>query len=82
MADGVAFTTEDEFEDVVEGQRTICVQASRCWEIIGYHDPSSGPLVWFDGGRADLCLTSKLLDPENNVAVSYTHLRLPTSDLV
>ncbi|MBP7092898.1 MAG: hypothetical protein KBB72_02505 [Candidatus Kapabacteria bacterium] len=69
VADGVAFTTEDEFEDVVEGQRTICVQASRCWEIIGYHDPSSGPLVWFDGGRADLCLTSKLLDPENNVVI-------------
>ncbi|HLP28928.1 MAG TPA: hypothetical protein VK147_09835 [Candidatus Didemnitutus sp.] len=65
--DGVAFTTEREFEDMVEGQRTICVQASRCWEVIGYHDPSAGPPVWFDGGRAELCVTSKLLDPENNL---------------
>lgn len=65
----VTFTTPREYEDVVTGTRTICAMATRCWEIIGYHDPSSGPPVWFERGRAEHCVTAPLLDPENSIVI-------------
>jgi hypothetical protein len=69
VAAGVTFTTERIFEESSQETRTVCAQASRCWEITGYHDPSSGPPVVFDKGRAELCVSAKLLDPENNLII-------------
>ncbi|MCX6140882.1 MAG: hypothetical protein NTX15_08660 [Candidatus Kapabacteria bacterium] len=69
VGQGVSFTTRNEFEDVVQETRTVCVQATRCWEIVGYHDPAVGPPVWFERGRDNLCLSSLLRDPENNVVI-------------
>lgn len=66
---GVAFTTPRDFSDVIAGTRTVCVLAVRCWEIIGYHDPSIGPPVWFERGKQELCLSSRLLNPVNNVSI-------------
>ena len=69
VAEGISFSTAQEFEDAVQVTRTVCAQASRCWEITGYHDPAVGPPVWFDKGRAELCLTATLLNPENAVVI-------------
>lgn len=67
IADHVLFTTPSEFEETHRTTRTVCVLAEDCWEIIGYHDAATGPPVWFDKGRKDLCVDAELLDPENTL---------------
>ncbi len=74
--DGVHFTTPREFEDLLPETRTVCVRADRCWEIAGYHDPSVGPPVWFDEGRDELCVTSKLLSPVNYLVIFARRKRI------
>jgi len=69
VSTGVSFTSPMDFTDVSEVTRTVCVIANRCWEIIGYHDPAVGPPVWFNKGKAELCIASRLLNPENNVTI-------------
>ncbi len=67
IADHVQFTTPNEFEETQRTTRTVCVLAEDCWEIVGYHDAATGPPVWFDRGRKDLCVDAELLDPENTL---------------
>lgn len=66
--DAVRFTTPYEYESAQPGNRTLCVKADRCWEIIGYLDMSAGAPVWFDKGLQEYCLTAELTKPENHVA--------------
>lgn len=64
--EAVVFTTPRVFEDAAPGDRTICIQAARCWEIIGY-------TIAADGIRVDVpstneyCVTAAMMDPENTV---------------
>lgn len=64
--DGVAFTTEHEFEDIVAGERTICVKAEPCWEIIGYTESARNRTEWIEP-TDEYCVTAPLTDPENHV---------------
>lgn len=65
--DAVRFTTPYEFESTQSEERTMCVLADRCWEIIGYFDQVIGTPVWFDKGVQEYCLSTELMNPENNV---------------
>lgn len=67
VLDAVRFTTPYEYESSTPANRTMCVTAQRCWEIIGYLDHSVGVPIWFDKGLQDYCITSELLKPENHV---------------
>ncbi|MBU3698809.1 MAG: hypothetical protein FGM33_02190 [Candidatus Kapabacteria bacterium] len=69
IEDHVVFTTPNEYEETKRTTRTVCVLAEDCWEIVGYHDAATGPPVWFDKGRRDLCVDAELLDPENTLVI-------------
>jgi hypothetical protein len=69
IAEHVQFTTPNEFEETRPQTRTVCVIADEYWEVIGYHDASTGPPVWFDRGRHELCIDAPLLDPENTLVI-------------
>ena len=66
VADAVAFTTAKAFESAKPGERTICVEAERCWEIIGYTIGATGERVDV-ASTNNYCVTAELMDPENTV---------------
>jgi len=77
--EGVAFTTEHEFEEVVATERTICAKAEPCWEIIGYTESARNKMVWIEP-TDEYCVTAPLTDPENHVVFlvkrTTIHLRV------
>ncbi|RPI69821.1 MAG: hypothetical protein EHM43_00515, partial [Ignavibacteriae bacterium] len=66
VEDAVAFTTAKAFESNVPGERTLCVEAERCWEIIGYTIGATGERVDIASTNT-YCVTAELMDPENTV---------------
>jgi hypothetical protein len=64
--EGVAFTTESEFESGIRGFRTICVQASDCWEISGYSISATGTIEYFPPLKR-VCVRAEMLDPQNSI---------------
>lgn len=66
VEEAVVFTTPREYEDAVPGERTICVRAERCWEIIGYTIAADGQRVDVPSAE-EYCVTAPLMDPENTI---------------
>ena len=64
--DGVIFTTESEYEADFPQFRTVCVQASECWEITGYSISATGEIEYYPPTNR-LCVRAELLDPENSI---------------
>jgi hypothetical protein len=78
--EAVVFTTENIFESTGPEERTMCLQAGRCWEIIGYYDSYSGDFVMYDQPLEQTCVTARLRSPKNVVSFlvqrKYIQLRV------
>jgi hypothetical protein len=66
--ESVRFTTNQKFESVSADVETICVNADRCWEIVGYAISNTQSMTYIDGVQS-LCIDAQLTKPENLVTI-------------
>lgn len=75
--ESVVFTTPSQFAYGQEVERTPCVKAGPCWEIVSVNDVAEG-----GGNRAlpagteQVCETALLTDPENEVTFTVRRRRI------
>ncbi len=75
--EGVAFTTSSWFEEATQVERTPCVRAERCWEIVSVNDAggAAGNRA-LAAGTEEACETAWLTDPQNIVTFSVRRRRI------
>lgn len=77
VEDGVVFTTPQWFEEGTQVERTPCIRAERCWEILSVDNAGDrGGNQQFAAGTAEACETAWLTDPENVVTFSVRRRRI------
>lgn len=75
--DGVAFTTPSRFVEATSVERTPCVRAERCWEIVSTNDAGGGAgNQAYAAGTEEACETAWLTNPENTVTFSVRRRRI------
>ncbi|MBI2794964.1 MAG: hypothetical protein HYX66_09995 [Ignavibacteria bacterium] len=66
--ESVRFTTAQTFESGSADIETICVNAERCWEIVGYAISNTQTMNYIEGVQS-LCIDAQLTKPENVITI-------------